>query len=251
MAARDPSVGRKAQPDQHVAAKRLDNGDAFARITRARGIDAHTGRRAAPRASRATTRMLVSISCDAHPHARIDVARGEHRHFEVALAIRRIGEIAARVEVAPRGAADMAAGRPARRPARATRCRWCRCGPAATACRRRSGRSRRSAARSRRAAPASARAPSAAMSCRDAAGHDCVHHQPMAEHLVARGEHALAEDAAMGVDERKRCVVADRADVAEMVGDALELGHDAADYLRARRRFDARAPPRPRARTRS
>ena len=43
----------------------------------------------------------------------------------------------------------------------------------------------------------------------------------------------------MGVDERERCVVADRADVAEMVGDALELGHDAAqDYLRARRRFD-------------
>ena len=42
----------------------------------------------------------------------------------------------------------------------------------------------------------------------------------------------------MGVDDRERGVVADRADVAEMIGDALELGHDAAQDLGARRRID-------------
>ena len=67
----------------------------------------------------------------------------------------------------------------------------------------------------------------------DAARHDAVHHQAMAEGAVGRRQHALAEDAAMGVDEREGGVVADRADVAEMIGDALELGHDAAqDFAR-------------------
>ena len=72
----------------------------------------------------------------------------------------------------------------------------------------------------------------------DAARHDAVHHQPMPERAVGGRQHPLAENAAMGMDQRERRVVADRADVAEMVGDALELGHDAAQDLCARRRLD-------------
>ena len=60
----------------------------------------------------------------------------------------------------------------------------------------------------------------------------------MAEGTVGRSQHALAENAAMGVDERERGVVADRADVAEMIGDALDLGHDATQDPGARRRLD-------------
>ena len=44
---------------------------------------------------------------------------------------------------------------------------------------------------------------------------------------VGRAQHALAQHAAMGVHQREGGVVADRADVAEMVGEALELGHSA------------------------
>ena len=71
-----------------------------------------------------------------------------------------------------------------------------------------------------------------------AARHDTVHHQAVVEGAVGRGQHPLAEHAAMRVDQRERRVVADRADVAQMIGHALELGHDAAQDLGARRRID-------------
>ena len=43
----------------------------------------------------------------------------------------------------------------------------------------------------------------------------------------------------MGEHQGEGGVVADRADVAEMVGEPFEFGHDAAQDLRARRRLDA------------
>ena len=43
----------------------------------------------------------------------------------------------------------------------------------------------------------------------------------------------------MGVHQRERGVVADRADVAEMIGDALDLGHQRPQPRRPRRRDDA------------
>ena len=69
---------------------------------------------------------------------------------------------------------------------------------------------------------------------RDAARHDAVHHQPMAEAGVRGAQHALAQDAAMRMHEREGGVVADGADVAEMIGEPLELGHQ-------RAQIDARA----------
>ena len=60
----------------------------------------------------------------------------------------------------------------------------------------------------------------------------------MAEAGVGRAQHALAQDAALRMHEGERGVVADRADVAEMIGEPLELGHQRAQIARARRRFD-------------
>ena len=52
--------------------------------------------------------LLLDLA-DAHPDAGVDVARGEHRHLEGRVVVRRIGKIAAAIEVASRGAADMTA----------------------------------------------------------------------------------------------------------------------------------------------
>ena len=48
--------------------------------------------------------------------------------------------------------------------------------------------------------------------------------------MAAGSERALAQNAAMGVVERECRIVADRADVAQMIGDALELGHHPAQH---------------------
>ena len=69
---------------------------------------------------------------------------------------------------------------------------------------------------------------------RDAARHDAVHHQPVAEAGVGRAQHALAQDAALRVHDGKRRVVADGADVAEMIGEPFQLRHQ-------RAQLDARA----------
>ncbi len=169
----------------------------------------------------------------------------QHRHLELQPVVGRDSPASARIEGAARGAADIAAGAELPRQLPASGCRWRRCGPAARRCCRRArpaaGKRRRISA-SERARPARRRP--ASRSARDAARHDAVHHQAMAEAGVGRAQHALAQDAAVGVHEREGGVVADRADVAEMIGEALELGHQRAQP-------DARAAaPRRRARPR-
>ena len=47
----------------------------------------------------------------------------------------------------------------------------------------------------------------------------------MAEGVVGGAQHEFAQGAGMGVHQRERSVVADRADIAEVIGDALDLGH--------------------------
>ncbi len=72
----------------------------------------------------------------------------------------------------------------------------------------------------------------------DAARHDPVHHQPMAETGGGRAQNLFAQNAALGMHERKRRIVADRADVAEMVRQPFQLRHQRSQIARARRRFD-------------
>jgi hypothetical protein len=62
----------------------------------------------------------------------------------------------------------------------------------------------------------------------DTAGDDGVHHQPVAERGRSGAQHPLAQHRAMGVHQREGGVVANRADVAEVVGETLELGHQRA-----------------------
>ena len=54
----------------------------------------------------------------------------------------------------------------------------------------------------------------------------------------AARKRALAQDAAFGIDQREGGVVADGADIAEMIGEALELGHQRAQPNRALRDVD-------------
>ena len=69
-------------------------------------------------------------------------------------------------------------------------------------------------------------------------GDDAIHHQPVAEAGCGRAQDMLAQHRAMGVHEREGGVVADRADVAEMIGEAFEFGHQRAQPHRARRHLD-------------
>ena len=75
---------------------------------------------------------------------------------------------------------------------------------------------------------------------RDAAGHDAVHHQPVTEAGIRRAQHALAQEPQCA-SRGEGGVVADGADVAEMIGEALKLGHQGAKIDGARGDFDRSA----------
>ena len=70
------------------------------------------------------------------------------------------------------------------------------------------------------------------------AWHNAVHHQPMPETGLRGAQDALAQHATMGEHESKPGIVADGADIAEVVGEALELRHQSAQPNCARRNFD-------------
>src|SRR4051812_26425435 len=108
MAAFDAAIGSHADPGKDVAAKALDEGGTFARLS---GWDW--------RRVRAGGQLLQDLRyqreallhfLDADPDTRVDVARVHDRHLEFELVVRRIAGRAARVERAPRGAAHVAAG---------------------------------------------------------------------------------------------------------------------------------------------
>ena len=73
---------------------------------------------------------------------------------------------------------------------------------------------------------------------RDAARHHGIHHQPMPKARVRGPENLLAQNAAVGVHERERGIIADRPDIAEMVGEPLELRHQRAQIDRTRWNLD-------------
>ena len=60
-----------------------------------------------------------------------------------------------------------------------------------------------------------------------------------ARNTLRGAQNALAQDAAMGKHEGKAGVVADGANIAKVVGEALKLCHQSAQPNRARRNFDA------------
>ncbi len=68
---------------------------------------------------------------------------------------------------------------------------------------------------------------------RDAAGHDGVHHQAMPEGLSGQPQPVLAQARELGQAEGQRGVVAECAEVAQVVGDALAFEHQRAQPGRA------------------
>ena len=73
----------------------------------------------------------------------------------------------------------------------------------------------------------------------DAAGHDAVHHEAVAEDLGVQPQPVLLEAHELGEAEGQGGIVAERAEVAEVVGDALALQHQRPQQEGARRRRDA------------
>ena len=72
----------------------------------------------------------------------------------------------------------------------------------------------------------------------DAPGDDAVAHQAVAKAQIGGPQDAFTQDAAMGMHERKRRVVANRPDVAEVIGQPLELSHECAQPNGAPWRLD-------------
>ena len=179
-------------------------------------------------------RQALLDLADANPDPRIDVAGVQHRHLEGELVVGRIAGHAARVEGAARGAADITAG--------AELAHVVRLHDAGGhgAVLQRGGvvveldQAREHAADFREQGVHLRRAVRRDVA-RDAARHDRVHHQPVTEAGLGRAQRALAQDAALRMHQRKRGVVADGADVAEMIGQPLQLGHQRAQIKRARR----------------
>jgi hypothetical protein len=59
----------------------------------------------------------------------------------------------------------------------------------------------------------------------------------VAEAGLRRAQGPLAQNAALGMHQREGRIVADRAEIAEVIGDALKLGHERAEPDAARRNF--------------
>ena len=233
----DAALG-DAQPDQHVAAEALRPAPA----PRPACAPAATRRLARPagRSSICSIRRQALLDLlDADPDARIDVALGQHRHVEVQRVVGRVAGRAPRVEIAARGAADEAAGAEAPRQfgaqhAGADRAILQRRGVVIQLHQRREAQPHFAQQRAQR------RRALRRQVARDAAGHDRVHHQPMAEARRRGAQHALAQHRAMRLHQREGGVVADGADIAEMVGDPLQLRHQRAQPHGARRRLGRR-----------
>ena len=172
---------------------------------------------------------------DADPDAGVDVALRQHRHRR-RRARRRAGSPASR---------RASNSRPEARPTK----------PPAANCRGQLGRQdagadravlqrggvlveldqRREIAADRATEPADAAAPPASRSTATPPGttRSIISRWPKA--APAPAQHLLAQHAAMRVHQGEGGIVADRADIAEVVGDALELGHQRAQPDRARR----------------
>ena len=170
---------------------------------------------------------------DPYPHARIDVAFLAHHHFHGRRVVWGIRERHARVERAS-GCAPDETGR------RELRCeRGLHHSRAGRAVLERGGIVVELDQLGKLAAQAPAERADRLLAVvsqvrRDSARDDPVHHEAVAEGPGAGAQRHLAQYSALGVQHREGRVVADRSDIAQVVCDPLELGHDAAQPHGAR-----------------
>ncbi len=179
-------------------------------------------------------RQTLVDFANTNPDAGIDVTGIKHRNLEAELVIRRVLQIVPRIEGAAARTADIAAGavlthqRRLHKPG-AHGPILERCGVVVELHELRKHFSDFSDQR------AQLRLSLRRDVARKAAGHDAIHHQAMAEANVRRPQAALAQDAGLRMHQDERGVVADRADVAEVIGEPFELGHQGAQKNGARR----------------
>ena len=107
MRALDPAAGTEAHPGEDVAPEAFDERGGFAGVGRQRGLH-RSGRQALDKLLDEPQALLDFA--DADPDPRIDVAGLHHRHLEVERVVGRVPRRATRIERAPGGAADVAAG---------------------------------------------------------------------------------------------------------------------------------------------
>ena len=218
---------REAHPGQNVAAEALDQCQAFhVAHRRPCRLDAD-GSGGKPVQDLLDQEEGLLDLVDAQPHAGIDVTLLAHRHLEAQVGVGGIARLLAGIEGAARGAADEAAGS-----VLACQFRLQNAGGDGAVLHRGGAvveldQLREAAADGADERRHGLRALGGEIGG-DAARHHAVHHQAVAEADLGDAQDVLAQDAEVGVDERERGVVADGADVAEVVGCALQLRHQRA-----------------------
>jgi hypothetical protein len=236
MAARDDAVLSEPHMREDITAERLDQREALTRTSPRRERDTSRPFGEAGQDCLDHVQALENL-VDPHPHSRVDVALAPRGNLEDEILVRRIGMIAPDVEIAPRRATDHAARAEAKG----------LIGPQDT------GRDGSFLQRGgiivephefgeSRVDLAHEGEDRVGSFCSeifgDAARNDCAHHQPGAEGRSSGAQSPLSQDATMGKHQRKGGVIADGADVAEMIGEALNLSHETAQRMSAGGRFD-------------
>src|SRR3954451_11512187 len=112
MAARD-APSRQSDPDEYISSKPFGDSHALARSVKRRNSDLEFSRRQCREPSPQQVKALLHLA-DTNPDARIHVAVLQHRHVKRGAAIRRIWNIAAGIEVAPRCSSDKSPRTPQR-----------------------------------------------------------------------------------------------------------------------------------------
>jgi hypothetical protein len=240
MAAVDGAVAAQPEPHQDVAAKTFDERGALACLAaRRRGANCRArGTGGQPFEDLLDQRQRLPDLLDAHPHPRVHVALPAHGRLEREPRVGRISRLLACIERAPRGAADEAAGAVLARQLRLENAG----GHGAVL--QRGGAVIELDQLGKAAAHGSDQGAQAAHAgvrqiADNAAGHHPVHHQAVAEAGLRHAQGVLAQNAAVRMHQRERRVVADGADIAEVVGDPLQLRHQRAQPRRAWRRLHA------------
>jgi hypothetical protein len=216
----DPAIAH-AQPGQNVAAKSLDDGHAFPGFSQLVGLRPQGALRQPVQYLVDQRETLLDLA-HANPDPGVDVALVQHRDLELQAVIGRIGQGPARIEGSAGGAADIAS--------RGILFGQCGCehaGIDGAVLQRRRVVVEFDQGRKAQADIAQHRldqfCPVFAEVVGHAAGRNDIPQQSVTEGAIGCAQHALPQHAAMRVHQGEGGIIADRADVAEMVGKPLEF----------------------------
>src|SRR4029078_5821221 len=235
MATRSPAVSVELEAHQNVAPEGLRNSQALASLRSAHRRLDRTARNYAE--NLLDERQALLDLKKEEPDSRIDVALPTQRDFERQLVIGCIGKRPPSIERPAGCPADVPAGPELRGQFRFHNPRGD--GPILQRCRivvelnqvrknaaHRGDQSRSLSKTLRRNIAA------------EPSGDNHIHHQTMAEARFCNTQCAFTQDGALRLHQRKRRIVADRADISKMIGQTFELGHQRPQIARARWRHD-------------